>query len=442
MNNLIKIPVNSIPRFLRTLLLGITMLTGCTAASMQVEIEVYKGPLAKEPDIQIAELNAYVKEAKQSLENFNETLKVVPETIDGNKDNKLWQEIKKTMSDCWLLTFNLMCSEVNPIKFSKLKAFKAQVEILTKEAGKIAGNNKEITDQGDLKIGSKLIAISDFGTRLKSTGFFWATHSTFSHEWRRARKALVDFSNMASQYGNQIESRADTLYKQLIPSSGKIPRAQLPLSTYIRDTSPTDFINLYSWNLASDIEIWENYLLHPIDSFNSDGTANRVRTFEHLFSDQFWASINKVYANGQGDVAMAFIKDEIGNWNLKSFDQDPSEILKAYTNMTLAAIKGVSKAIAKGATGGADISAGMKVIGKLTSGQIGSVGRDAEMSELRKLRKNALVQLNELSAKQQKLEETKKDKPDEIKTIREETINKTKEILAKYAKDVKKLKVQ
>jgi hypothetical protein len=35
---------------------------------------------------------------------------------------------------------------------------------------------------------------------------------------------------------------------------------------------------------------------------------------------------------------MAFIKNEIGNWDLKSFGNDPEELLKAYSNAANAAI--------------------------------------------------------------------------------------------------------
>lgn len=448
-------PTGLVPRLLLILLISISMLTGCTAASMQVEVEVYKGPLSKETDIQKAELDAYVKEAKQGLDNFKNFLDAVPSTIDGDpvlpkpsggsppiaeEDlKKLWKEIKESITDCWALTFNLICDEPDLIKFIKLKNFKRHVESLIDDAG----NTDEIAgEKDDETIKKSLAKISDLGNRLKSSGFFWATNTTFSHESRTARKFLTDYSNMASQYGNQIESRADALHKQLFGHKKGIDRDELPLSAYIRDTSPTDFINLYSWNRASGLEIWENYLLHPIDSLSSAGTANRVRTFEHLFADQFWSSINKVYASGQGDVAMAFVKDEIGNWNLKSFDQDPSKILEAYTGMSLAAIKAVTEAFAKGATGGADISSGLKVIGRLTSGQIGSAGNIVQISELKKLRKNTLTQLNELSAKQQKREETKKEAPDEIKKIRKETIIGSKEILDKYQEDLKNLSIK
>ena len=63
---------------------------------------------------------------------------------------------------------------------------------------------------------------------------------------------------------------------------------------------------------------------------------------ERLVTDTHWSKVNSVFAAGQGNVRMAFIKDDIGNWNLKSFANDPTELVNAYKNAGLAALKAVA----------------------------------------------------------------------------------------------------
>ena len=94
---------------LRAVLIGlyVTALSACASGpfsgsgAMRIEVEVYKGPLSQEPEIQWGELVGYLEEAKRSLvANLNYTLSIVamkdfesimetqPLAVDVNK-NKL-----------------------------------------------------------------------------------------------------------------------------------------------------------------------------------------------------------------------------------------------------------------------------------------------------------------------------------------------------------------
>ncbi len=207
--------------------------------------------------------------------------------------------------------------------------------------------------------------------RLRTKGFYWAeAYVSTSPAKRRVRAAMTNFSNFAAEYSNQISSRADVLLKQLLGTR----RERLPLSDFLRDSSPTDFLNLYSWNRATNLATWPERLFHPFNAFSSEETTDRVRVIERLFADQYWSKINTVYASGQGEFATALVKDDIGNWNLKSFDNDPSELLKGYADITKAAIKGAIK-VAKGvASGGstAGLEAAMQLTNQAMTGNVGS----------------------------------------------------------------------
>ena len=170
--------------------------------------------------------------------------------------------------------------------------------------------------------------------KLKAKAMYWAeSHAVLAPAVREIRIGIATFANLASEYSNQLESLADGLQWQLGEEGKGINAKQLPLSVYLRNAETTDFLNLYTWNRAAAPAIWEEMLLHPSTAFSSEETADRVRVIERLMADYNWEKVNTVYGSGQDDFAMALIKDEIGNWNLKSFDSDPTELIEAYTKL-------------------------------------------------------------------------------------------------------------
>ena len=155
---------------------------------------------------------------------------------------------------------------------------------------------------------------------------YWASENVATMPGsKRLRIEMANFAQFAKDYGNQLIARSDALMKQVAGAQGVgIPRDQLANSVFLRDSSPTAYLNLYRWN----------------DAAVSRGDATgRTRMVEQLVADTYWSNINTVFAAGQGDVSMALVKDDIGNWNLKSFDNSPGELLQAYKNVGLAAVK-------------------------------------------------------------------------------------------------------
>lgn len=231
------------------------------------------------------------------------------------------------------------------------------------------------------------------------------------------RIAVTNFCNLASEYSNQIASRVDVLEFQI---NEGIDRKNLPLSKFLQNIKPTDFINLFTWNRAVTLPIKAELLLHPIHALSSDETADRVRVIERLFADHHWQNVNTVYASGQGDIAMALIKDDIGNWNLKSFDSDPTELLNAYKELTKAGIKAATKLIATQATGASTLASALKLSDRLTSGRVGS-RTGAPMLDVHSLRQRTIQRLEALKSDVGK-EETAIEK--EIASIKEELFRK------------------
>lgn len=145
-----------------------------------------------------------------------------------------------------------------------------------------------------------------------------------------------------------MSSRVAVLRKELAdtdsftkPRDGDI-RGLLPTSDYLRGAGYSDFVHLYDWLGA----------VGPGQPGKLD-TRARIRMAERLSNDYYWEKVNEVYASGQGDVSMAFVKDAIGNWNLKSFSNDPSKLLAGYRKAADAGLKTAAKLAARAATGDA-----------------------------------------------------------------------------------------
>ena len=264
-------------------------------------------------------------------------------------------------------------------------------------------NKTGLKDERKLQI---LREASKIAMVLKAKAFYWAEAYIPSSPWKRhVRLAMANFSNTASEYSNQLSSRSDVLYKQY----DGMDRKDLPLSDHLRDSSPTDFLNLYVWNRAVNIAPFPDLAYHPFSSLNSEGTADRVRAIERLFADNYWSKINTVYASGQGEFGTALIKDDLGNWNLKSFDNDPTELLKAYGQLTRAGIKSAIKLVGKGAAQGVAPGSeqALELASRLAGGRIGSGNQTSGGPNVGQFRANTIRRLQDLKSDTVKNEEVR-----------------------------------
>lgn len=366
---------------------GCTALSG--AASMRVEVDVYKGPLSRDYFMQAGELAGLVQEFGQSLTNFREGVRRVawrqgacvgPDCsnwiCDGKKDKQ-----DDTGKAALSLKETLECSILKQIH-DGAKTLKAEAE---QALDGLESNQHLIDVMTDSKKRRRLLcAVGRLGVRAKARALYWAESLVpTGGTSRQVRASVIAFANLLAEYGNQVGANADALAKRALvydmmtnpkdsddgsknspgtnegcegectagsgvmtnEEAGLKSANRLSTSVFLRDTEPTDFVNLFTWNRAGTPEPWENRILHPIESFSSESTANRVRAVERVFSDQYWARINTVYASGQGDVNMAFVRDDLGNWNLRSFGSDPGGLLKAYQQLFEATTLSVIRSI-------------------------------------------------------------------------------------------------
>jgi hypothetical protein len=400
----------------RALVLPLMVLAaGCvqlsTSSSIRVDVEVYKGPLSREPSVQMAELMALWREFGVSIDGYvaavcgayvegieNEVLKRVASepadlvrenfvkchyavappkppattTVAATIDTKSFASAKPAAPRELMLSPQRCAEYQKTAKLSMIESescfYLAQVyadaldlkvriatlkpygDVYTSRGRDRGTANRKLTDEDEAYLND----VAMLAMHMKFKAYYWALGQVSFPVYNRMARAVVNtFSTLNSEYANQLGARADALLRQG-RKEGASSAALLAQSIYLRDSQPTDFLNLYTWNRAVYPALIEDVVWHPFESLSAEETSTRVRAFERLYADHYWSRINTVNANGDGEVRMALIKDEIGNWNLKSFDSDPTKLLQAYSSGAVSLInKAVSTATSGGSTAGA-----------------------------------------------------------------------------------------
>ncbi|EGJ51745.1 hypothetical protein [Desulfocurvibacter africanus] len=327
------------------------LVAGCsTAASMRVDVEVYKGPLSKPFSQQWGEFKGILSEAHAAFCN-TESIPALNRDFTDIKIS-LFNLIKQAEPICG----NLDAAICSPKKLTKADPEYAELKAVLSEAAKIS-------------------------TRMKSKAIQWPSILQSGETSTEYKASIPHYCILASEYSNQISSRADLLALQL--DHGNITSA---LSYYLRDSKPTLFPYLKVWNEQQNTGLQS--------TARSEETA---KAFELLFADHYWSKINTVFANGQGEFQMALIKDDIGNWTLKSYANDPSELVQGYRDLTMEAIEETTDLAANMSSSGVSgrLEEALDITSRLTAGRLG--GDSAAPIDIGVLHRNVVAQIEQIS---------------------------------------------
>ncbi len=461
-------------------------------AAMRVEVEVYKGPLSKEPRAQWADLIGIFEEAETALIGINHVTEtfavnlgyvdlkshlVDPEKnalADPNQkivDDRTPSEIhvgtfykayrKKYRQWCekedpggWISQIDFFDCHMLASLFADAKdlfhevqrircladAVNRQVVPVTPHSGTVLRNRCvdpntqpttpiELTADSEKNVRTVLVEITRVAAHFRAKSFRMAEAMVAGQTPDlKVRIAMTNLIAHVSDLGNQMQSQADALLKQLDGHD----RRELALSAYLRDAEPTDFIQLYDWH---DATAHANILSRPL----IPGTqVSQVKAYERLFADHHWAKINTVHASGRGEVSMALIKDDIGNWNLKSFDNDPEELLKSYRDVATATLEQAKELAAGGQGKGVDLL--VDLAGKVAFGEPATEPANIGGVSLESLHQSTDKKLTEVAAEFAKADEAKeqayKDAKDAMPTGSEKPSAEQKAALQKARKDL------
>jgi hypothetical protein len=326
-----------------TLLLGVLMLSGCAAlhtGSLRVEVETYKGPLSKQPMQQWGELTGLLKSIQEEFKDYNLVLGRLASQI---QDEPCTEECRAAIA---IYDQLMMQADSAAVQSNDLVQAATALDAVRFPAScrPSPGVERPCADAAT-QLNPFLKRVAAYSAWLKSIAIIDIYFVNSSNPRRDdPRLIAVAFVNMASESSNQIGSRADALAKQLDGDDGRY----LAQSVLLRDSGTTAFVNAYTLNSAMRvppiaIDSQGNSVYPPSEYFSDEERTRRVRALEQYYADHYWSNINTVVATGQGEASMALIKDDIGNWNLKNFANDPSEMLQAYKNIGLAALKEAAK---------------------------------------------------------------------------------------------------
>ena len=391
-------------------------INGCTtgpfsgAGSMRIDVEVYKGPLSQEVEIQWGELLGYLEESRRALvANANFTLAVVAnrdfktisgdiaDSIDVDTEDLLPNPNKEVLAQGKLgklylyppkgqakvarsgntdSIFNVTwcngldaegvwdqldyfdCILLRGLYVDSLDMIREVNQLLHDHFDALHGSSALTADKGR----EVAMRVAEVAGKFRAKGFRWTLSTTPAQSFNiKSRMALVHFVMTASEYGNQLQARADTLAKQFY-GNGR-DRRELPLSSHLRDAEPTDFVHLYNWLDASTDALRYKLPEFLLTGFWPTGVDDRTKVMNRLYSDHFWSKINTVYASGKGKTGMAFVKDDIGNWSLKNFDNAPGELLDAYMKLGTSLVQRAADLAVTAETGGG--SQVLKTVGEL-----------------------------------------------------------------------------
>lgn len=329
------------------------------AAMMRVEVEVYKGPVGQSREVQIGELSALLAQTVLAMRDWKARFSVCK---DQTADCVILNQAHASASDISDAICKLNAG--TPYALLRSRAAEGGVMTIDNACGRAAGGRREAsageTILADTEVNAEPRTDRIFAQRAEYARRVSVVASEMQIIANRqvgamvgyvprndtVRYAITSLNYQLTQLARNIAARNATLQKVLQRCGGIAPEAEcedagkLPTGDYLQDVDPSRFVDAFGWFNAA---------------LESKGTGalsrrDRTRVIQALTADYYWSKVNEVYASGQGDVSMAFIKDELGNWNLKSYTNDPARLLSAYRGATNAALSTVAK-LARSAAG-------------------------------------------------------------------------------------------
>lgn len=449
------------PVILLPVLWFIINLAGCEthpfsgSAAMRIDVEVYKGPLSEEPSVQWSNLWGLLDQADRGLIESDNAVRAVfaNKGFPGERHHspgswplqrlnndglavnegtaRTYHGTTKVDEICYKvqaetpwyhLRFWRLFGLLDDIDHFDCLILVSLIKDMDRAIAKIkhiknrysrlrhSHNQSPSSELSRSEVVSFLADVATMASDLKLNAFRWAIASGGGASLNRlVRIAQVTVTVTASEYGNLLNTRVDALLKQVEPDG--LDRRELPPSVALREAEPTDFVHLYDWFNAND-----GRLSSALSG--TEPVANRVKIIDRLFADNSWSKTNTVYASGRGKVAMAFIKDDVGNWSLKSFDNNPEALLKAYTDFSIKTIEKAAEIAASVAAPGVGegSQAAAKLITMATNTAFGKpvsepVARGSSL--IVALRQSVLLQLSESDKVCEKASDADKNKLEE-----------------------------
>ncbi|MDP2831736.1 MAG: hypothetical protein Q8Q28_00240 [Pseudomonadota bacterium] len=143
----------------------------------------------------------------------------------------------------------------------------------------------------------------------------------------------------------------------------------LPASSYLRNSHPTTSLQQGTNQNSRYNMLWDSFL----QGFpNLAGKSDDERLLAHQ-DKQYWVQVNSVHLSGAGKTNQVLVKDDVGNWYVKSFSEDKEQIFQSMKKLALFNMRGnlgaLRQARARLVADGKELDVGTVKLKDLISGQ-------------------------------------------------------------------------
>jgi len=143
----------------------------------------------------------------------------------------------------------------------------------------------------------------------------------------------------------------------------------LPASSYLRNSHPTTSLQQGTNQNSRYNMLWDSFR-QGFPNLAGESDDENLRAHQDR---QYWAQVNSVHLSGAGKTNQVLVKDDVGNWYVKSFSEDKEQIFQSMKKLALFNMRGnlgaLRQARARLVADGKELDVGTVKLKDLISGQ-------------------------------------------------------------------------
>jgi hypothetical protein len=144
--------------------------------------------------------------------------------------------------------------------------------------------------------------------------------------------------HLVKQFGRQspITLQAEAALKVAYDRRANMVRIR-PAISYLRTSFPSTTLQRDANTTSKNMLIRDTVKNIPIigELFHEDIAGMERAKITREIDKQFWQNINRIKLSGGGQTNYVLMKDDVGNWVIKSYSSDPTDIIKSAKNLAL-----------------------------------------------------------------------------------------------------------
>jgi hypothetical protein len=144
--------------------------------------------------------------------------------------------------------------------------------------------------------------------------------------------------HLVKQFGRQapVTLQAEAALKVAYDRRADMVRIR-PAISYLRTSFPSTTLQRDANTTSKNMLIRDTLKNIPVigELFHEDMAGMERAKVNREIDKQFWQNINRIKLSGGGQTNYVLMKDDVGNWVIKSYSSDPTDIIKSAKNLAL-----------------------------------------------------------------------------------------------------------